>query len=562
MRADSLSAFAETADRVRRTRGTLAKTALVAEYLAALPPDALPLGAVYFTGAPFPRVDPRTLSAGSAALRNAALALLPWDEVVFDASVRAVGDVGETLGKLFALDPPRPRARGQQRLTSFGGDAREARAPMTLADVDAAFAALAAERDASAKQRLLEEAWLRMTALEVQYFTKIALGGMRIGLAESLVEEAVATAFSRDVEAVRAANMVSGDVGLAARLAREDRLGQAEFRLFHPLSFMLATPIDAPPAGSYEGWLAEDKFDGIRAQLHAANGRAVLYSRNLEETPEFPEILDAARALASPVVLDGEVLAWRNGRPASFALLQRRLGRKIVPHELKRDVPVRFVAFDVLYANGAATYTLPLAERRRILEALALAEPLAISPTFGVSTAEDVDALFAAARARGNEGVVLKRLDSAYELGKRGRQWLKLKRAFATLDCVVTAVEEGHGKRAGLLSDYTFAVRGDGGELLNVGKAFTGLTDVEIEEMTRFIRRSTVERFGGVHVVEPRVVIEVAFDTVQESARHKSGFALRFPRIVRLRPDKRPEDADSIERVRELHRAAVGDSAA
>lgn len=556
---DAFLRFAEAADGVREARGTNRKVRVVADYLASVPPDALPLAATFFTGRPFPRVDERTPRAGWATLRDAVLNVTPWDDVVYAACHRAVGDSGDTVEKLFALEAPRRRGRAQASLLDFAADAPASGGPMTLADAEAAFDALARTRSADERRRLVEEAWIRMSPIEAKYFTKILTGGMRIGLAESLVEEAIARAFERDVSDVRHANMVMGDVGRAARLAREDRLADAEFRLFHPLHFMLATPLDEIPE-TLEGFVAEDKFDGVRAELHASRGRAVVYSRTLDEAPEFPEILDAARAVAHgdvEFVLDGEVVAWRDGRVLPFAVLQRRLGRKKVPPDLLAEVPVRFVAYDVLYARGAPTYREPFTERRRVLESLPLAPPIVVAPAYAARTREDVERLFEAARERGNEGVMLKLADSAYEFGKRGKQWLKVKRAYATLDCVVTAAEVGHGKRAGLLSDYTFAVRGDGDELLNVGKAFTGLTNAEIEEMTRVFRGMTLERFGGVHVVEPRVVVEVAFDGVQQSARHKSGFALRFPRIVRLRPDKRPEDADTLGRVRELYEASL-----
>ncbi|HVM45638.1 MAG TPA: RNA ligase family protein, partial [Candidatus Thermoplasmatota archaeon] len=359
---------------------------------------------------------------------------------------------------------------------------------------------------------------------------------------------------------------LSGDIGETALLAKADRLGETPFRLFHPLGFMLATPTEEPP-DDVEAWLVEDKLDGIRAQLHVANGRAELFSRTLEAAREFPEIVEAARRLPHEVILDGEVLAVRpqdaggSGafRGAPFALLQRRLGRKAVGEALRRQVPVKFVAYDVLYLDGELLWRKTLAERRAALDALALSGVLAVSPLLPASTKEAATALFEEARARGNEGLMFKRRDSTYDFGKRGQAWLKLKRAFATLDVVVTAAEVGHGKRAGLLSDVTFAVRAPDGALVNVGKAFTGLTDVEIRDMTSILKSITLERYGGsIHYVRPQIVLEVAFDSVTRSSRHKSGYALRFPRIVRWRRDKRPEDIDTLERVAELWKASGG----
>lgn len=249
----------------------------------------------------------------------------------------------------------------------------------------------------------------------------------------------------------------------------------------------------------------------------------------------------------------------RDGRPAPFALLQRRLGRKAVGEALRRQVPVRFVAYDLLFLDGEPLWRKPLVERRATLEALPLTDPILVSPLLDAPSPEVAAALFEEARARGNEGLMFKRRDSTYDFGKRGQAWLKLKRAFATLDVVVTAAEVGHGKRAGLLSDVTFAVRADDGSFVNIGKAYTGLTDQEIKEMTTILKSLTLERYGGsVHYVRPEIVLEVAFDSVTKSARHKSGFALRFPRIARWRHDKRPEDVDTVSRVEELWRASGG----
>lgn len=383
-------------------------------------------------------------------------------------------------------------------------------------------------------------------------------GGMRIGLSETMVEDAVARAFDAPVADVRMANMLSGDIGETAVLAKAGRLQESEFRLMHPLGFMLASPAEAPPE-DLTAYLVEDKFDGIRAQLHVASGRAMLFSRTLDEAQEFPELVEAGARLDHEVVLDGEVVAVRaDGTVAPFALLQRRLGRKKVSESLKREVPVEFIAYDVLFLDGEPLHRKPLTERRATLASLGLTPPIRLSQAHDASTQEEGERLFESARERGNEGLMMKRLDSPYEFGKRGKAWLKLKRAFATLDVVVTAAEVGHGKRAGLLSDVTFAVKGHDGALMNVGKAYTGLTDEEIRNMTSILKSLTTQRYANVHLVTPEIVLEVAFDSVTKSPRHKSGYALRFPRIARWRHDKRPNDIDTITRVEELWIASGG----
>lgn len=538
----------------------------MAALLARCDEDDLAHVARFLSGTPFARADARVLNLGWAVLRTASLSLLPVDELTWSACHRAVGDTGETLALLMETYPP--KRQGAQR-TLFesaaaqrGADAwvsaSSAREPFSVQEVAELYARIVAAQ-AAAKARLIEDAWRRMEPLEAKYFTKIITGGMRIGLTETLVEDAVARAFGCPQADVRMSNMLSGDIGETALLAKRGRLQETPFRLFHPLGFMLASPSEEPP-DDVSGFLVEDKFDGIRAQLHVANGRAELFSRTLEAAREFPELVEAARKLPHELVLDGEVLAVRSdGTAAPFALLQRRLGRKSVTEAMRRQIPVRFVAYDVLFIDGAPLWTKPLAERRVVLDSLGLSGLLAVSPLLAAGTKEEAAALFEQARARGNEGLMFKRRDSTYDFGKRGQAWLKLKRAFATLDVVVTAAEVGHGKRAGLLSDVTFAVRARDGTLVNVGKAYTGLTDEEIGQMTSILKSITIERYGGsIHYVRPEIVLEVAFDSVTKSARHKSGFALRFPRIARWRRDKRPDGIDTVDRVEELWRASGG----
>jgi DNA ligase-1 len=407
---------------------------------------------------------------------------------------------------------------------------------------------------------------------------------MRIGLKESLVEEAIAKAFDAPVEQVQRANMLLGDLAETTRLAIEKRLAEARLRLFHPIGFMLASPAeDANEAFEYfEHARVEDKYDGIRAQAHVSGGRVRLFSRTRDDiTESFPELIPWLAGLPQEVVLDGEILAWQfdetGGRALPFSSLQKRLGRKRVSRTLMQEIPAAYVAFDVLHIGGALVIDEPLRSRAEHLNSL-FARPLRAAidehavdiqaplfaseptidhprvlraPAWEANSPEELDRLFEQAQARGNEGLMIKDLESPYLPGRRGRSWLKLKRELATLDVVVTAVEYGHGKRAKVLSDYTFAVR-DGEKLRNVGKAYTGLTDVEIAEMTQWFLAHTMDDNGWVREVEPKIVLEVAFNAVMESDRHDSGYALRFPRIVRLRNDKLPTEIDTIDRVREI----------
>jgi DNA ligase-1 len=292
-------------------------------------------------------------------------------------------------------------------------------------------------------------------------------------------------------------------------------------------------------------FLVEDKFDGIRAQAHVQGGRVAIYSRTMDEiTHRFPELIGPLQSLATDVIIDGEIVPAVGDVILPFSELQKRLGRKNVGTQLLTAVPVVLVAYDLLYAGGKVLIDQPLSERRHLLGQIVPAQGvLRMSQGKLLQDGALLDDEFDEARGRGNEGLMIKSPESAYKPGRRGRDWLKLKRAIATLDVAVTAVEVGHGKRR---------------NLLNIGKAYSGLTDRELAELTEWFKEHTLQEFahGRVRVVEPAIVIEVTFDRVQPSKRHKSGYALRFPRILRLRPDKRTTDIDTLETVRRLVEAS------
>jgi DNA ligase-1 len=301
--------------------------------------------------------------------------------------------------------------------------------------------------------------------------------------------------------------------------------------------------------------VVEEKYDGIRAQAHKSGSRVKIFSRTLDEVVEFPELAPSLVALAGEFIVDGEILAWHDSQPLPFTQLQKRLGSRKPDRRLMEEIPVKFVLFDLLYRDGELLLDRPLLERRsRLKQLLGQGHPeqLQLAPERICKTREELDTAFRSALAAGHEGIVAKAPDSLYAPGRRGRFWFKLKEPFATLDVVVTAVEYGHGKRHGVLSDYTFAVR-EGDRLLNIGKAYSGLTDAEIREFTDYFLEHTVEDHGFRRIVEPKIVLEVAFNNIQHSQRHESGFALRFPRILRMRPDKTPEQIDTLGRVRELY---------
>ncbi|MBV8446189.1 MAG: ATP-dependent DNA ligase, partial [Candidatus Dormibacteraeota bacterium] len=533
-------------DAIAATRSKLAKIDLLAGFLRSLPAADVELGARYFAGGVFPAGDARTLNVGGAAFRTALLELGGIDDDALRRSWRRHADLGDVVREVL------------ETAEHQGGVA------LTLHELDAEFATLAATSGSRAKAIAMRDLLGRSSPAAARYIGKLVSGEMHIGLREGLVEEAIARAFDATTADVSRAMMLVGDAGAVAALAAQHRLGDAAPVWFVPLRFMLATPVaDADEAVARMGddvWV-EDKYDGIRCQLHRRGDRVELYSRDLRTvTGQFPEVVTDATDLGADVVLDGEILAFGDGRVLPFQVLQTRLGRVAPSTEVQRTAPVIYVAWDLLMQGEEVLLDAPLRERRRRLEGLALPSRIALAHLESVRGAAEVDRRFDDARARLNEGLMLKRPDSPYTPGRRGLSWLKLKRPLDTLDVVVIGAEWGHGKRRGVLSDVTFAVRVDGSdELVPIGKAYSGLTDEEIATMTRILLDTTVSEHGPYRAVRPEIVLEVAFDLVQESTRHRSGYALRFPRIARWRHDKTIGDIDTLNRVRELSRARSHD---
>ena len=542
----TLDDFATTAAAIAQTSSKLEKVRLLAALLGACTGEDLPLATRYFAGAVFPAGDPRTLNVGGAVFGAVLRDLSGADETEVGRAWRRHADLGDVTGELLR------------------GRAEPAGETLTLPAVDSGLAAIAAASGTRAKTAALRELLDRASPEVARYIAKLISGDMRIGLREGLVEEAIGVAFAAAREAVSRALMVVGDLGAVARLAAAGELDTARPQWFVPLRFMLATPVaDAAEAVTRMGeavWV-EDKYDGIRCQLHRHADRVALYSRDLKDvTRQFPEITAAAAGLSHDVMLDGEVLAFdAGGRVMPFQSLQTRLGRLHPDRATMEAVPVVYVAWDLLVEDDDVLLDAPLRERRERLEALGARDRIALAHLEPVHGADAVDRRFADARARNNEGLMLKRPDSPYTPGRRGLSWLKLKRPLDTLDVVVVGAEWGHGKRRGVLSDVTFAVRVDGSEeLVPIGKAYTGLTDAEIAEMTELLLEITTLDRGHYRSVQPQIVLEVAFDAVQASTRHRSGYALRFPRIVHWRHDKPLSEIDTLARVRAL--AAVRES--
>ncbi len=583
--------WASVCEALGGTTKKLEKRAILAEYLEVLPAPDAALAAQFVAGAPFAEVDQRNLGIGGSLLTKAVAARTGAAGEALTQAFRHHGDLGAAAASLITTEP--------------------SEAPPSLAELADTLGTIAAAKGPAAKLKPLSALLDRCGAIECKYILKLVSGDMRIGIKQSLVEDAIAAAYHADVAAVRHAGMLLGSLSEVVERAAAGTLAQAQMRLFHPLGFMLASPVDSveeaiarfaeeiaaeralpespeEPEQILREAQLEDKYDGIRAQLHAGDseqpGRVGLFSRSREDLrAAFPEFVETFAALTEPVILDGEILAWApdSERALPFSSLQQRLGRKQVPAELRRTHPVVFMAFDLLYADQRLWLGDTLQTRRARLENLVrdastqlsradlhpsrqtklfdteVAQPsfprLLLAPARRLTGAAQLESAYEEARARGNEGVMLKASGSVYQPGRRGLAWLKLKRELATLDVVVTGAEYGTGRRARYLSDYTFAVRGPEGELLNVGKAYSGVTDAEMHALSEHFHSTTEKDFGQHRTVRPDTIFEVAFNNITRSDRHASGFALRFPRIQRIRTDKPLEEIDTLARVEQLY---------
>src|SRR5215217_1448313 len=437
------------------------------------------------------------------------------------------------------------------------------------------------------KKNILKGLLIACSPLESKYLIKIITGEMRIGSVESLMEVAISRAFDKELKLIREAMLISGDISQVAVLAKKNLLHNAIMKPFVPVSFMLADVMfSAEEIINYSNkpLICEYKYDGIRLQLHKFNKEVRLFSRNLVEiTYAFPELVKAAiettiettnTMLSNQVdfIVDGELIAFKNGKPLHFQELQKRLRRKNVTNSIQTEVPIYYFIYDIMYFKNYQVLKKSLFDRKDILSSISFKEPIINSSYKIVESIEKVIAIFNESKDNGYEGLVVKDPLSQYHPGKRGRYWMKLKKELDTIDAVIVIAEYGHGKRAGVLSDYTFAVIDEesnnnynndnnfyekNSRLKTIGKAYSGLTDKEIDEMTKKLREITLEDKGNIIRVKPEIVLEVAFDTIQKSDRHNSGFALRFPRIKNIRIDKGIKDIDTLEKVKQIYKNQV-----
>jgi len=552
MPASEFSHFVDMCEKVRQTASKNAKVTAIAEYLIKLKDvdggsdTSLAAAVLFMSGAIFPKGSGLALNVGFNTVMRSLSEIARLEPEEIQKIYLKHGDMGALAEYVVSKRQQSPLVAQQLLLPDLHDQLRK------IADAAGSGAA-------EAKRKILTGLLINSSPLEAKYLIKIAAGELRVGVVEGLVELAIAKAFGRDVPAIRQAMLLTGDIAQVALLAKKDALSTAVMKPLAPLSFMLADVMfSAEEIKQYynKPLICEFKYDGIRVQLHKFGGKVKMFSRNLEDVASsFSEIVSAVSLLPSEFILDGEVLAYRDGRPLHFQELQKRLRRKIVTDRLMGEIPIVYVPYDIMYLDGQPLIDRPLTERKKLLSQIRFKDPLIDLGYRVVSTAQEITCAFKESRDAGHEGLVVKELESEYHPGKRGRHWTKLKHELDTIDAVIVIAEYGHGKRAGTLSDYTFAVRDehDGGSLKTIGKAYSGLTDAEIAKMTDKLRSITVRDEGYRLVVRPEIVLEVAFDSIQKSDRHNSGFALRFPRIKYIRTDKTVRDIDTMEKVQRIY---------
>ena len=530
------------------------KINILSRYLLSLDDESLAIAVLFFSNRIFPRSSRFVMNIGFSTILLALSEIASLDPNQIQRIYLQHGDMG-ALSEYAVSKKNMVSLFQQQALTLSSIYCRLKELTDTIGS-------------GSVKDRknILKGILINSSPLEAKYLIKIINAETRIGLTEGLVEIAISKAFGQDLTSVRDAMLVSGDISRVALLAKKSSLHTALIKPFTPIGYMLADVMStAEEIIKYypNPLICEYKYDGMRAQMHKVGQEIRLFSRKLADvTNAFPELVNAAAATVKSAavdidfILDGEVMAFQDGKPLHFQELQRRLHKKNVTEQIMTEIPLVYVVYDIMYFNGENIITKSIKERKEILSNISFKEPILNSSYKVVNSEQEIIAMFEKSRDIGHEGLVLKDPDSHYHPGKRGRYWVKLKKELDTIDAVVVSAEYGHGKRAGLLSDYTFAVREDNNnssKLRTIGKAYSGLTDVEITEMTKKLTLLMIKDEGYGIIVKPEIVLEIAFDSIQKSDRHDSGFALRFPRIKNIRGDKNVADIDTLQRVEQIY---------
>ncbi len=535
-----MRAFAELYDAIDRTTSTQGKVAALVAYFEAAPPADAAWAVSFLIG----RRPKRLVKSADLRMWAAEAAAIPdW---LFEESYAQAGDLAETISLLV----PESEQAAEDESLAF----RVEQQLLPLAQLDPAQ-----QREA------LQHIWSVLRGTPRFVFNKLITGAFRMGVSDGLLVRALAQVSGVSADAISHRLMGQWEPSAAwyQRLMHPDT-DDADWS--RPYPFYLAYPLEQEPAslGEAAEWQVEWKWDGIRAQLVRRRGRTLIWSRGEELLAgRFPEVEQTAEFLPDGTVIDGELVAWRDAAPLPFSELQRRINRKTVGKKLLGDVPCAMVAYDLLELGGEDLRAQEMLGRRasleRVLSALPTGGTMHLSPIVAADSWEAVQAARANSRAMHAEGLMLKRRVSPYGVGRRVGDWWKWKVTPLTIDAVLVYAQAGHGRRTGLYTDYTFAVW-DGDALVPFAKAYSGLTDVEIRAVDKYVRQNTLEKFGPMRTVTPGLVFELAFEGIQESTRHKSGIAVRFPRISRWRTDKAPRDADSLATIKAMLRAARGPS--
>ncbi len=581
----SFSKFTEICELVRNTSSKNKKVDIISAYLSSLDEESLYKAVLFLSGRIFSRGSPHLLNVGFRTIMQSLFEISDLNKDDVSKIHLEHGDLGRIAE--YAISKKRTVT-----LFRFAGEQLDS---LTLNDIYLQFkkiANLSGPNSNNEKKNILKGLLIRCTPIESKYLIKIITNEMRIGSYEGLVEIAIAKAFDKSVESVREALLISGDISNVALLSKSDKLQSVTLKPFVPMNFMLADVMftgDEIAEYFNKSLYCEFKYDGIRLQLHRFGDDCKLFSRNLSDISfAFPEIVESAikickkgskneskNAIPVDFVLDGELIGYKDNKPLPFQELQKRLRKKVMSREILREIPVQYIVYDVMFYDRKSVIRDSLATRKKLLSRLLLKdENIIIATSTVVAAGEEIDLNFKKSKSEGYEGLVIKDPESNYHPGKRGRYWIKLKEELDTIDAVVVMAEYGHGKRAGTLSDYTLAIndfkhktpadknnileskiKEDKSNMLRtIGKAYSGLSNDEINFMTNKLKTLVVKDEGSRLIVKPEIVLEVSFDTIQKSDRHDSGYALRFPRIKNIRFDKGINDIDNLEKVENIYR--------
>ncbi len=544
--------FAELGDELEKTTKRSHMVNLVAVFLKNLDPEEVEPATSMILGQPFPQADHRTLEVSWATVRNVLDRLTKVDLKTFTEAFGRTGDLGATIRSIFE----KGKFRRQAMLVEKS---------LTILEVRRSFEAIAEIGGAGSrekKERILETLLGDATPLEAKYIVKILIGEMRTGFHEGLMELAIAEAFGVPLQLVRKANMITGNIETVAAIAKaegEEGVSKLRLQVFRPIKPMLAQTVDdVKDALNQHGGRTsfEYKLDGARVQIHIFKEKVRVFSRRLTDVTEsFPEIVSLVKThvRAEEAILEGEIIAVdEGGNPVPFQHLMRRFRRMRNIENVAEKIPVQIQLFDIVYLDGRSLVDEPYYKRRKKLEEIS--GDVALTKQIITADSSEAESFLNEAMGCGHEGLIAKGLDSPYTPGIRGKRWFKIKESSEPLDLVIVAAEYGYGRRHKWLSDYYLAARDpEKDDFAIVGKTFKGLTDTEISEMTRRLKELTVREERRRVTVIPRIVVEVTYNGIQESPKYACGMALRFARITRIRDDKTPENADTIQRIKQIY---------